>query len=148
MIKSIEQYSAIIEQSFVEEVFPKASTDAHRSAIWARARLSCVKLNNVETARVLLDKGYNTIDAGHVARIMHEYEPTGPSGKNVDTSISHLFTVKVVMAEGLAGSHGNAQKMDPFLTLSDEKGNRVGQDQNLHGTTFLLDGVAKAHHLI
>ncbi|POW08394.1 hypothetical protein PSHT_09588, partial [Puccinia striiformis] len=141
--KSIEQYSAIIEQSFVEEVFPKASTDAHRSAIWARARLSCVKLNNVETARVLLDKGYNTIDAGHVARIMHEYEPTGPSGKNVDTSISHLFTVKVVMAEGLAGSHGNAQKMDPFLTLSDEKGNRVGQDQNLHGTTFLLDGSRK-----
>ncbi|KAI9607513.1 hypothetical protein H4Q26_006040 [Puccinia striiformis f. sp. tritici PST-130] len=41
--KSIEQYSAIIEQSFVEEMFPKASTDAdreaNRSAIWTRARL-------------------------------------------------------------------------------------------------------------
>ncbi|KAI7950962.1 hypothetical protein MJO29_009636 [Puccinia striiformis f. sp. tritici] len=150
--KSIEQYSAIIEQSFVEEMFPKASTDAdreaNRSAIWTRARLvvqgdkkpeafqfqesSCVKLNNVEAARVLLDKMYNTIDADNVARIIHEYEPTGPSGKNVDVSASYLFTVKVVMAEGLVGSDGSAQKMDPFLTLSDEKGNRVAKTRTLY----------------
>ncbi|KAI9607512.1 hypothetical protein H4Q26_006039 [Puccinia striiformis f. sp. tritici PST-130] len=75
---------------------------------------------------------YNTIDADNVARIIHEYEPTGPSGKNVDVSASYLFTVKVVMAEGLVGSDGSAQKMDPFLTLSDEKGNRVAKTRTLY----------------
>lgn len=152
--KSIEQYSSIIEQSFVEEMFPKANTDAdreaNRSAIWTRARLvvqgdkkpeafqfqesSCVKLNNVEAARVLLDKMYNTIDADNVARIIHEYEPT-PLATNVSGSSSYLFTVKVVTAEGLVGADGSLSKMDPFLTLSDEKGNRVAKTRTLYETS-------------
>ncbi|OAV98529.1 hypothetical protein PTTG_25578 [Puccinia triticina 1-1 BBBD Race 1] len=149
--KSIEQYSGIIEESFVEEMFPKANTDAdreaNRSAIWTRARLvvqgdkkpeafqfqesSCVKLNNVEAARVLLDKMYNTIDADNVARIIHEYEPA-PTGQNVLAASSYLFTVKVVMAEGLVGADGHVHKMDPFLTLSDEKGNRVAKTRTVY----------------
>ncbi|KAA1097225.1 hypothetical protein PGT21_028734 [Puccinia graminis f. sp. tritici] len=149
--KSIEQYSGIIEESFVEEMFPKASTDAdreaNRSAIWTRARLvvqgdkkpeafqfqesSCVKLNNVEAARVLLDKMYNTIDADNVARIIHEYEPA-PTGQSVLSASSYLFTVKVVMAEGLVGADGHVHKMDPFLTLSDERGNRVAKTRTVY----------------
>ncbi|PLW18368.1 hypothetical protein PCASD_00781 [Puccinia coronata f. sp. avenae] len=152
--KSIEQYSSIIEQSFVDEMFPKADTEAdreaNRSAIWTRARLvvqgdkkpeafqfqesSCVKLNNVEAARVLLDKMYNTIDADNVARIIHEYEPS-PLVTNVAASSSYLFTVKVVAAEGLVGADGSLNKMDPFLTLSDEKGNRVAKTRTLYETS-------------
>lgn len=152
--KSIEQYSGIIEQSFVEEMFPKASTDAdreaNRSAIWTRARMvvqgdkkpeafqfqesSCVKLNNVEAARVLLDKMYNNIDADNVARIVHEYEPVS-SEMTLSMSSRYLFTVKVVTAEGLVGIDGSSNKIDPFLTLSDEKGNRLAKTRTLYETS-------------
>ncbi|POW04378.1 hypothetical protein PSTT_10428, partial [Puccinia striiformis] len=140
VVNRIEQYSAIIEQSFVEEMFPKASTDAdreaNRSAIWTRARL-VVQGDKKPEAFQFQESMYNTIDADNVARIIHEYEPTGPSGKNVDVSASYLFTVKVVMAEGLVGSDGSAQKMDPFLTLSDEKGNRVAKTRTLYESCSL-----------
>ncbi|KAI8456827.1 hypothetical protein BY996DRAFT_4579115 [Phakopsora pachyrhizi] len=152
--KSIEIYCRTMEEAFVEEMFPKASTDAdreaNRSAIWTRARMavqgdkkpeafqfqeaSCIKLNNIEAARTLLDKMYNTIDADNVARIIHEYEPE-QSQRALLSNSSFLFTVKVVHAEGLVGLDGSVNKMDPFLTLSDEKGNRVAKTRTLYETT-------------
>ncbi|PLW10485.1 hypothetical protein PCASD_21912 [Puccinia coronata f. sp. avenae] len=77
---------------------------------------------------------YNTIDADNVARIIHEYEPS-PLVTNVAASSSYLFTVKVVAAEGLVGADGSLNKMDPFLTLSDEKGNRVAKTRTLYETS-------------
>lgn len=152
--KSIEQYSQTMEQAFVSEMFPKANTDAdreaNRSAIWTRAKLavqgdkkpdafnfqeaSCVKLNNIEAARVLLDKMYSSIDADNVARIIHEYEPELHDRPQKQAS-GFLFTVKVVMAEGLVKADGSLNKIDPFLTLSDEKGNRIAKTRTLYETT-------------
>ncbi|MBW0460735.1 hypothetical protein O181_000450 [Austropuccinia psidii MF-1] len=152
--KSIEQYSQTIEEAFVQEMFPKAINDAdreaNRSAIWTRARLavqgdkkpesfqfqeaSCVKLNNVESARVLLDKMYTMIDVDNVARIIHEWEPE-LTQTDVRPSSSYLFTVKVVTAEGLVGPDGSVNKIDPFLTLSDQKGNRIAKTRTLYETT-------------
>jgi hypothetical protein len=74
---------------------------------------------------------YNTIDADNVARIIHEYEPA-PTGQSVLSASSYLFTVKVVMAEGLVGADGHVHKMDPFLTLSDERGNRVAKTRTVY----------------
>ncbi|EGF99428.1 uncharacterized protein MELLADRAFT_50709 [Melampsora larici-populina 98AG31] len=152
--KSIEQYSQTMEQAFVSEMFPRANTDAdreaNRSAIWTRAKLavqgdkkpdafnfqeaSCVKLNNIEAARVLLDKMYSSIDADNVARIIHEYEPELHDRPQKQAS-GFLFTVKVVMAEGLVKADGSLNKIDPFLTLSDEKGNRIAKTRTLYETT-------------
>ncbi|KAG0145343.1 hypothetical protein CROQUDRAFT_658787 [Cronartium quercuum f. sp. fusiforme G11] len=152
--KSIEQYSQTIEQAFVNEMFPKANNDAdreaNRSAIWNIAKLavqgdkkpeafnfqeaSCVKLNNIEAARVLLDKMYNSIDADNVAKMIHKYEPEQQDRRMVQ-SASFLFTVKVVAAEGLVGADGTVHKIDPFLTLSDERGNRIAKTRTLYETT-------------
>ncbi|KAH9821214.1 hypothetical protein DFH28DRAFT_1079274 [Melampsora americana] len=152
--KSIEQYSQTMEQAFVSEMFPRANTDAdreaNRSAIWTRAKLavqgdkkpdafnfqeaSCVKLNNIEAARVLLDKLYSLIDADNVARNIHEHEP-GMHDRPQKQATGFLFTVKVVMAEGLVKADGSLNKIDPFLTLSDEKGNRIAKTRTLYETT-------------
>lgn len=77
---------------------------------------------------------YSSIDADNVARIIHEYEPE-LQDRPMKQSSSFLFTVKVVTAEGLVGADGTVNKIDPFLTLSDEKGNRVAKTRTLYDTT-------------
>lgn len=151
--KSIEQYCYSIEDLFMSDMFPRSSTndvdrEATRSAIFKRARMavqgekkpesfqfkesSCVQLNNINAARVLLDQIYSSMDADNVSRIIHEYEPEAIQPAGLQSK--YLFTVKVVTAEGLVGADGSASKLDPFLTLSDERGNRVAKTRTLYET--------------
>lgn len=72
------------------------------------------------------------MDADNVSRVIHEYEPEAVEPAGLQSK--YLFTVKVVTAEGLIGTDGSSSKLDPFLTLSDERGNRVAKTRTLYET--------------
>jgi hypothetical protein len=80
---------------------------------------SCVKLNNVEAARKLLDNMYNQMQADKIAEVLQQRPP-------VPSKTAHeerfLFSVKVIMAEGLSPlDHSpSSEKLDSFVTLSDD----------------------------
>ncbi|KAK4701807.1 hypothetical protein P7C70_g4424, partial [Phenoliferia sp. Uapishka_3] len=151
--KSIQQYSSLLENMFIEEMFAKKAADAsapldpNRPSAWlTKAKLavqgdqkiepfvfrpeSLVKLNNIQAARKLLDRMYNKLDADKVAKIVEEHQPV-ISGQAVVNS-RYLFTVKVVLAENLRT--GERRKQDPFLILSDHVGHRVAKTRTLYET--------------
>jgi hypothetical protein len=91
---------------------------------------SCVKLNNVEAARKLLDNMYNQMQADKIAEIIEQHGPPVP-GKNETPRF--LFTVKVVIAEGLVPLDSNpSSRLDTFITLSDEAGNRLAKTRTIY----------------
>lgn len=91
-----------------------------------------MKLNNIEAARRLLDQVYERIDADKIALTMKELAPEVP--EKALSPERFLFTVKIVYAEGLSGADGGA-KVDSFLTLSDEKGNRLARTRTISDST-------------
>lgn len=96
---------------------------------------SCIKLNNIQAARRLLDTMYNTLDADRVSRIVEINTP--PTPPNAPTSPPrYLFTVKIVLCENLSPPTGNSRtkKLDPFLILSDPAGYRVAKTRTLYET--------------
>lgn len=66
--------------------------------------------------------------ADEMATILTELAPPVPP-KSV---VRNLFTVKIVMAEGLVSEDGRT--MDTFATLSDEHGNRVTKTRTIYET--------------
>ncbi|KAE8229615.1 hypothetical protein CF326_g5412 [Tilletia indica] len=105
--------------------------------------VSCVKLNNIEAARNLLDKLYSKMDADEQARIvarntvpdLPEKPATQANGRQ-----RFLFTVKIVLGEGLSsasssggssGSSGSGSVLDSFVTLSDEFGNTIARTRTI-----------------
>ena len=90
---------------------------------------SCLKLNNLHGARALLDKMYTTVEADKVAEITR----ARASGIPVRQAQRNLFTVKIVLGEGLATSDG-VSRLDPFVTLSDERGMRIAKTRTLYET--------------
>jgi hypothetical protein len=93
---------------------------------------SCVKLNNIQAARKLLDTMYTTLDADKVARIVEMNAPPLP---NKTGPARFLFTVKIVLAENLVGADGSTRsKVDPYLILSDSEGHRVAKTRTLYQT--------------
>lgn len=90
---------------------------------------SCLKLNNIHAARDLLDSMYTTLEADKVA---------AQTQKMADTSARInkrcLYTVKVVLGEGVRTADGNS-RIDPFVTLSDESGRRLGKTRTLYETS-------------
>jgi hypothetical protein len=93
---------------------------------------SCVKLNNVEAARKLLDNMYNQMQADKLAEILEHHGPPVP--EKVDRP-RFLFTVKVVLAEGLIALDSSpSSKLDTFVTLSDEAGNRLAKTRTIYET--------------
>ncbi|KAJ7887938.1 hypothetical protein B0H13DRAFT_2198405, partial [Mycena leptocephala] len=139
--KAIEQYCRTVEELFLTEMFPRPtdSLQPQKSSAWLeRARQlavqgdkkavvepfnflpeSCVKLNNVEAARKLLDNMYNQMQADKIAEVLQQRPP-------VPNKTAHeerfLFSVKVIMAEGLTPlDHSpSSEKLDSFVTLSDD----------------------------
>ncbi|GAA6054101.1 hypothetical protein JCM3770_006173 [Rhodotorula araucariae] len=154
--KSIEQYAHQLEAMFVEEMFPHKmdeppTQDVARPSAWlTKAKMvvqgdkkiepfvftpaSCIKLNNIQAARRLLDTMYTTLDADKVSRIVEINTPPPPPGADV-TPPRYLFTVKIVLCENLSPPSGNTRKkLDPFLILSDPAGYRVAKTRTLYET--------------
>ncbi|KAK7024966.1 hypothetical protein R3P38DRAFT_3316586 [Favolaschia claudopus] len=118
---AVEQYCRTVEGMFMVEMFPRPNTNPlqrHQrqqssGAMWLeRARQlaalqdkkasaepfnfqpeSCVKLNNVEAARRLLDNMYTQMEADKIAEIGRSM--------NMEEPQRCLFSVKIVAAEGL-----------------------------------------------
>lgn len=93
---------------------------------------SCVKLNNVEAARKLLDNMYNQMQADKLADVLENHGPAVPD--KVERQ-RFLFTVKVVIAEGLVPLDSSpSSQLDTFVTLSDEAGNRLAKTRTIYET--------------
>lgn len=91
---------------------------------------SCVKLNNIEAARSLLDGIYQHIDVDRVADTLQRVAPPVPEKEEKQR---FLFTVKVVIAEGLVPLDSSpSSKLDTFVTLSDENGNRLAKTRTIY----------------
>jgi len=93
---------------------------------------SCVKLNNIEAARKLLDNMYNQMEADKIAEVLQDHAPPVPEKIERDR---FLFTLKVVMAEGLVPLDSSpSAKLDTFITLSDPEGNRLAKTRTIYET--------------
>ncbi|WFC94256.1 hypothetical protein MBRA1_000883 [Malassezia brasiliensis] len=104
---------------------------------------SCVKLNNIEAARHLLDALYRRMDADRQAHIVAEHLRTADEADTSVVSVDeraplhYLFTVKVVQAElnaGIADTPGErlAARLDTFVTLSDAQGERLAKTRTIY----------------
>ncbi|KAF7420843.1 hypothetical protein PC9H_011361 [Pleurotus ostreatus] len=148
--RAVEQYCRSVEELFMTEMFPRPNDyiQPQKSSAWLeKARQlavtgekkvepfnfrpeSCVKLNNVEAARRLLDNMYNQIQVDKMADTLERLAPPVPE------KVEHprfLFAVKIVMAEGLVPLESSpSAKLDTFITLSDEQGNRLAKTRTIY----------------
>lgn len=148
--KAVDQYCRSVESLFLTEMFPRPTDylQPQKSSAWLeKARQlaaqgekrvepfnfqpeSCVKLNNVEAARKLLDNMYNQMQADKLAEIVKNHGPPVPEKAERER---FLFTVKVVIAEGLVPLDSSpSSKLDTFITLSDEAGNRLAKTRTIY----------------
>ncbi|KAF8622282.1 hypothetical protein AX15_007148 [Amanita polypyramis BW_CC] len=149
--KAVDMYCRTVENLFLSEMFPRPNDyiqppkssawleKARQLAVTGEKRVepfnfrpeTCVKLNNIEGARKLLDNMYNQVQADRVAEVVEHSAPPVP--EKVDRGDRFLFTVKIVIAEGLVPVDGSAStKLDTFVTLSDEAGNRLAKTRTIY----------------
>ncbi|CED85310.1 Munc13 homology 1 [Phaffia rhodozyma] len=150
--KVVDQYCNTIEELFLEEMFPRISIDPSvpKENAWiVKAKMtlqgekkiepfnfipaSCVKLNNIETARNELDEMYKKMQVDQVTRTIEEEGSSQHSTQ--EPSNKFLFTVKIVLAEGLTPSNRDSNsKLDTFVTLSDQHGFRLAKTRTVYET--------------
>ncbi|KAM6493277.1 hypothetical protein JOM56_011411 [Amanita muscaria] len=149
--KGIDMYCRSVESLFLAEMFPRPNEylQPQKSSAWLeKARQlaatgekrvepfnfrpeTCVKLNNVEGARKLLDNMYNQMQADRVAEVLEHSAPPVP--EKVDRGDRFLFSVKIVIAEELVPVDGSTStRLDTFVTLSDEAGNRLAKTRTIY----------------
>jgi hypothetical protein len=142
-----------MEELFMQEMFPRPTDfiQPQKSSAWLeRAKLlansnekklepftfqpeSCVKLNNIEAARRLLDQMYAQVQADKKTEILTSMAPLVPEKEAKLPRF--LFTVKIVIAEGLVPLDSSpSSKLDTFVTLSDEQGNRLAKTRTIYET--------------
>ena len=87
---------------------------------------SCVKLNNIEAFRLRLDEIYTQLQ-------VDELHPHGSliDEENVATAQAYLFSIKVVLAEGLMLKDSQRQP-STFVILSNERGERYGKTRTIY----------------
>ncbi|KAJ3516308.1 hypothetical protein NLJ89_g1203 [Agrocybe chaxingu] len=150
--KAVDQYCRNIEALFLTEMFPRPTDylQPQKSSAWLeKARQltitgekrvepfnfrseSCVKLNNVEAARKLLDNMYNQMQVDKVAETLSKLAPPVPEKQERDR---FLFSVKILTAEGLVPLDSSPNsKLDTFVTLSDEAGTRLAKTRTIYET--------------
>lgn len=95
---------------------------------------SCVKLNNIDAARRLLDQMYAQVQADKKTEILTAQAP--PAVPEKDSKLPRfLFTVKIVLAEGLVPLESSpSSRLDTFVTLSDEQGMRLAKTRTIYET--------------
>ncbi|KAF9074643.1 hypothetical protein BDP27DRAFT_1416051 [Rhodocollybia butyracea] len=151
--KAVEHYCRSVETKFLAEMFPRPNDylQPQKSSAWLeKARQlaiqgekkvepfnfqaeSCVKLNNVEAARKLLDNMYNQMEADKLAGVLADLAPPVPEKVERER---FLFSVKIVLAEGLTSTEASlTNKLDTFVTLSDETGNRLAKTRTIYETS-------------
>ena len=90
---------------------------------------TCVKLNNTDAARRLLDDMYNYMGADKIEKVLSNSPPV----TNKRKSEKFLFTVRICFAEGLVPSDSSPSALlDTFVTLSDEKGTLLGKTRTIY----------------
>ncbi|KAI0742851.1 hypothetical protein C8Q80DRAFT_1109139 [Daedaleopsis nitida] len=150
--KAINQYCTTVEELFMAEMFPRPTEfiQPQKSSAWLEKAKqladrgekkveafmfqaeSCVKLNNVEAARRLLDNMYAQMEADKKMEVL---EAAPPVPEKVDRGNRFLFTVKVAIAEGLVALDSSpSARLDTFVTLSDEQGNRLAKTRTIYET--------------
>ncbi|KAH9837722.1 uncharacterized protein C8Q71DRAFT_754139 [Rhodofomes roseus] len=150
--KAIDQYCRSVEELFMTEMFPRPTDhlQPQKSSAWLeRARQlaavgekkveaftfqpeSCVKLNNVEAARRLLDQMYVQMQADKKAEVLQQVPPVPEKAERTDR---FLFTAKICIAEGLVPLDTSpSSKLDTFVTLSDEQGHRLAKTRTIYET--------------
>lgn len=93
---------------------------------------SCVKLNNIQAARRLLDTMYAQVAADKKTDILESGPPVPEKPGQVKR---YLFTVKICIAEGLVPLDSSpSSKLDTFVTLSDEQGTRLAKTRTIYET--------------
>lgn len=93
---------------------------------------SCVKLNNIESARNLLDQIYDTMRADKISAILLEHGPPVPE-KN--ESERFLFTIKIVMAEGLVPLDSSpSARLDSYVKITDQNAVTLGKTRTIYET--------------
>jgi hypothetical protein len=93
---------------------------------------TCVKLNNTDAARRLLDNMYGQMQVDKIADVLEYQAPPVP--EKVERE-KFLFTVKICLAEGLVPLDSSPNSLlDTFITLSDEAGNRVAKTRTIYET--------------
>lgn len=151
--KAIETYCQNIEDLFMAEMFPRPTDylQPQRSSAWiekAKQQLAsqaenkkvepfnflpqtCVKLNNTDAARRLLDNMYDQMGADKIAEVLSKSPPV-PEKRE---SEKFLFSVKICFAEGLMALDSSPSAvLDTFVTLSDETGNRLAKTRTIYET--------------
>lgn len=149
--KAVEQYCRSVEELFMTEMFPRPTEylQPQKSSAWLEKAKqltitsekkvepfnfrpeSCVKLNNVESARKLLDNMYSQMQ---VDRITDALAASPPVPEKADRP-RFLFAVKIVMAEDLVPLDSSPSALlDTFVTLSDEAGNRLVKTRTIYET--------------
>lgn len=146
--KAVEQYCRSVEELFMAEMFPRPADflQPQKSSAWLEKAKqlaqgekkvepfnfqpeSCVKLNNVEAARKLLDNMYNQLQADKMAEILESAPPVPEKQERP----RFLFSVKIAIAEGLVPLDSSpSSKLDTFVTLSDEAGNRLAKTRTIY----------------
>ncbi|KAG8766230.1 hypothetical protein FRC12_007013 [Ceratobasidium sp. 428] len=159
--QAIEKYCRSIEELFEQDMFPRGNTDLQpqKQSAWLEKAKQftnvgekkielfnftpeasssssymqpCVKLNNIEAARKLLDNIQKKMEVDKIV-VALEDQPPPPPDKN-DKS-RYLFTVKIVQAENLVPLDNNpASSMDTFVVLSDEHGSKLAKTKTIYDT--------------
>ncbi|KZT68058.1 hypothetical protein DAEQUDRAFT_766639 [Daedalea quercina L-15889] len=150
--KAIEQYCRNVEELFMTEMFPRPTDylQPQKSSAWLEKAKqlaavgekkveaftfqpeSCVKLNNVEAARRLLDQMYAQMQADKKTEVLQQAPPVP---EKVERNDRFLFTVKICIAEGLIPLDTSpSSKLDTFVTLSDEQGHRLAKTRTIYET--------------
>lgn len=96
---------------------------------------SCVKLNNIQAARRLLDNMYAQVQADKKTETLSQAPPPVPDKDGKLPLQRYLFTVKIALAEGLVPLDTSpSSRLDTFVTLSDEQGNRLAKTRTIYET--------------
>lgn len=89
---------------------------------------ACVKLNNIEWAKVHLDMLENSLDCATTSELIERVEGSRTAWTPGQTT---LFSVEIISAENLVPCDSNGYS-DPYVVLSDQKGKRVAKTRTIY----------------
>ncbi|KIJ47293.1 hypothetical protein M422DRAFT_249139 [Sphaerobolus stellatus SS14] len=150
--KAVELYCTTMEDLFMDDLYPQKQEQAvpsTKQAAWlemAKQTIqgekkvepfnftpeSCVKLNNIESARNLLDQMYSQMKADKIATVLQRYAPPVPEKGDRER---FLFTIKIVRAEGLVPLDASpSSKLDSYVKITDQNAATLAKTRTVYET--------------